>query len=64
MSHLFIGVDVGTSSVRAAIYDALGQKLGYCERSIQIWKSPDLPDGSYEQSSTDIWAAVCHTVKV
>ena len=64
MSHLFIGIDVGSSSVRAGLYDASGQKLGYCEHSIQIWSSPaGLPQGSYEQSTADIWAAVCHTVK-
>ena len=64
MSHLFIGVDVGTSSVRAGLYDSSGQKLGHSERSIKIWTSQDLPYGLYEQSTTDIWSAVCHTVKV
>lgn len=62
MSH-FIGVDVGTTSVRACIMvvqDWLVQVTHTAIRSIKIWN--EVPD-HYEQSSDDIWAAVSSCVK-
>ncbi|CAN1329693.1 FGGY carbohydrate kinase domain-containing protein [Linum perenne] len=56
---LFLGVDVGTSSARAGVFDDKGKLLGTASSPIQIWKDGD----TVEQSSTDIWHAVCASVK-
>ncbi|KAJ3708003.1 hypothetical protein LUZ61_011708 [Rhynchospora tenuis] len=56
---VFLGVDVGTGSARAGIFDENGKLLGSASSPIQIWKEGDC----IEQSSTDIWHAVCAAVK-
>ncbi|XP_011182758.1 FGGY carbohydrate kinase domain-containing protein [Zeugodacus cucurbitae] len=56
----FVGVDVGTGSARAALVDLKGKVLKQCVKTIQTWN----PERDYyEQSSQDIWSAVCHCVK-
>lgn len=57
----YIGVDVGTASVRAALVTSDGKIVTCATRPLQIWKP--LPD-YYEQSSEDIWSNVCSVVKV
>jgi D-ribulokinase len=59
MAHL-IGVDVGTGSARAGVFDAAGHLLGTAKRDIAIWHDAG---GVVEQSSADIWAAVCAAVR-
>ncbi|XP_024363138.1 uncharacterized protein [Physcomitrium patens] len=57
--QLFLGVDVGTGSARAGVFDGEGKLVGTANSPIQIWK-----DGKFvEQSSTDIWLAICTAVK-
>ena len=52
-----IGVDVGTGSARAGVVDvASGKLLGVHKQDIKMWEP--LPE-HYEQSSDDIWDAVC-----
>ncbi|XP_053248239.1 FGGY carbohydrate kinase domain-containing protein isoform X5 [Podarcis raffonei] len=58
--NYYIGIDVGTASVRAALVDQFGTLVAYAEQPIQIW-APQ-PD-HYEQSSDDIWAACCTVTK-
>lgn len=56
----YIGIDVGTGSARACIIDDEGNIMVICSNPIKIWKpSP----GHYEQSTTDIWKAICTSVK-
>ncbi|KAF9612867.1 hypothetical protein IFM89_004283 [Coptis chinensis] len=56
---IFLGIDVGTASARAGLFDETGKLLGTASSPIQIWK-----EGDYiEQSSTDIWHAICAAVK-
>lgn len=51
-----IGVDVGTGSARAGIFDLEGQLLAQARRDIALYQSgADIA----EQSSDNIWAAVC-----
>ncbi len=52
----FIGIDVGTASVRAGIFDAHGNLLGSARSAIEIWQAPGQ---IVEQSSQDIWRSVC-----
>jgi FGGY-family pentulose kinase len=56
----FIGIDVGTGSARAGIFDEQGRMLATAKRDIALWRdSPDIA----EQSSADIWQAVCASVR-
>ena len=57
----YIGVDVGTASVRAALVTNNGRIGSSATRALQIWQP--LAD-YYEQSSEDIWRNVCSVVKV
>ncbi|MBI6550591.1 FGGY-family carbohydrate kinase [Xenorhabdus lircayensis] len=56
----FIGVDVGSASVRSAIFDLKGKRLAFSVLPIQQFHSKT---DFFEQSSADIWANVCSTVK-
>lgn len=57
----FIGVDVGSGSVRAALVDHKGHVVKSSVREIQTWKpSVDY----YEQSSGDIWETCIYVIKV
>jgi FGGY-family pentulose kinase len=56
----FIGIDVGTGSARAGVFNAHGHLLAAAKRPITIWHGA----GSIvEQSSEQIWKAVCDSVK-
>ncbi len=60
MSDLFVGVDVGTRSARAGVFDRDGLLLGSARDPIRIWRG----EGAIvEQSSDDIWRAVCACVR-
>ncbi|XP_052777391.1 FGGY carbohydrate kinase domain-containing protein-like isoform X2 [Mya arenaria] len=60
-TQYFIGVDVGTASVRAALVDITGKVLTTATKEIKIWNpQPNF----YQQSSTNIWEAVVYTVKM
>lgn len=56
----FIGVDVGSGSVRAALVDSKGHILNTSVKEIQTWK-PKLD--YYEQSSNDIWNCCLNVIK-
>lgn len=56
----FLGVDVGTGSARAGVFDAEGAMLSRASRPIQTWRP--LPD-HVQQSSEEIWAGVCAAVQ-
>ncbi len=55
-----IGVDVGTGSARAGIFDLNGLMLASAVEPIKMWKPK--PDYA-EQSSDDIWRAVCKVTR-
>ncbi|XP_059677777.1 FGGY carbohydrate kinase domain-containing protein isoform X2 [Gavia stellata] len=56
----YVGIDVGSASVRAALVDEFGTVVAHADQPIQIWEPQ--PD-HYEQSSADIWAACCLVTK-
>lgn len=60
MATHFIGVDVGTGSTRAGVFDLSGAMLASAKRDIALYQ--DGPDIA-EQSSRDIWRAVCASVR-
>ncbi|MGC6389924.1 FGGY-family carbohydrate kinase [Ewingella sp. S1.OA.A_B6] len=60
MEQLFIGIDVGSASVRAGIYTAEGVRLAFSIRPIFQFHSGE---NFVEQSSADIWQQVCVTVR-
>lgn len=57
---LLLGIDVGTGSARAGLFDSSGRQVGRGERAIRIWRTT--PD-HVEQSSDDIWSAVGAAVR-
>ena len=60
MASYFIGVDVGTGSARAGIFDLTGRMVSQASRSIEIYR----PQADFvEQSSDNIWQAVCNAVR-
>jgi D-ribulokinase len=60
MQQAFVGIDVGTSSARAGIFDENGTLLATARHPITVWHEA----GSVaEQSSTEIWAACATSVR-
>ncbi|BCH23044.1 FGGY-family carbohydrate kinase [Mesorhizobium sp. L-8-3] len=57
--HL-IGVDVGTGSARAGVFDRDGRMLASARRDITLWREHG---NLVEQSSGEIWEAVCASVR-
>ncbi len=52
----YLGIDVGTGSVRAAVFDATGKRIGMGVHPITLHR----PETDFvEQSSDEIWEAVC-----
>jgi FGGY-family pentulose kinase len=60
MQQAYIGVDVGTSSTRAGVFDETGKLLGIARHPIRTWhEAGDI----VEQSSDDIWSACVTAVR-
>lgn len=55
-----IGIDVGTGSVRAGVFDLRGDMVAAARYDITLFHAPG---AMVEQSSTEIWKAVCHAVR-
>ena len=60
MKQAFIGVDVGTSSARAGVFDESGMLLATARHPITTWHEAG---NVVEQSSSDIWAACVASVR-
>ncbi|EPG6800325.1 FGGY-family carbohydrate kinase [Klebsiella aerogenes] len=59
-TQTLIGVDVGSGSVRAGVFNLSGELLAHATREITLFRSA----GSVvEQSSREIWQAVCDCIK-
>lgn len=61
MQQAFIGIDVGTGSARAGVFDDKGALLSVARSPIAIWHEAG---GIVEQSSDDIWAACIDAVRM
>ncbi|PYE24860.1 FGGY-family carbohydrate kinase [Paraburkholderia silvatlantica] len=55
-----VGIDVGTGSARAGIFDSAGRMVASAKHDITVFHESG---AIVEQSSTQIWNAVCHAVK-
>jgi D-ribulokinase len=60
MQQAFIGVDVGTASARAGVFDPRGALLATARHPIALWHDPG---DIVEQSSSDIWKACVRAVR-
>jgi D-ribulokinase len=60
MTQAFIGIDVGTSSARAGVFDQSGRLLATARHPITVWH-----DAGHvvEQSSSEIWAACVAAIR-
>ena len=59
-SDLFLGIDVGTGSARAGLFEADGRLVATAKRPIRMWREAG---EIVEQSSADIWQAVCQSAR-
>lgn len=60
MEKYLIGIDVGTGSARAGIFSQQGNLVAQASQGIKIWK----PKTDFvQQSSENIWEAICNSVK-
>lgn len=60
MGPIFIGIDVGTTSARAGLFDSQGSLLATARRPIALWREAgDIA----EQSTEDIWQACSGAVR-
>lgn len=57
---LFVGLDIGSSSVRAGIFTADGQRLAFAERAIEQFHPRQ---GFVEQSSENIWSGCAQAIR-
>ena len=63
MPNYYIGIDVGTGSVRAALVNQSGELMASSIHETKTWR--DSRDHRiFEQSTKDIWDAVASTIKV
>jgi D-ribulokinase len=60
MGEAYIGVDVGTGSARAGVFDAEGRLLASARRPIALWREAG---EIVEHSSQDIWRATTGAVR-
>lgn len=56
----FVGIDVGTGSARAGVFDRSGSLISHAKRDIVIFKEAG---DIVEQSSDNIWQCVCESVR-
>lgn len=60
MNNYFIGIDVGTGSARAGVFSHTGSMISQASKPITRWS----PRADFvEQSSEEIWLAVCDAVR-
>lgn len=60
MAQYLIGVDVGTGSARAGVFDLAGNLLATAKRPVEMHREDG---GIAEQSSEQVWQAVCASVR-
>ena len=61
-TRYYIGIDVGTGSVRAALVNESGSLMASSIHPTKTWRDP-YDHRIFEQSTKDIWNAVASTIK-
>ncbi len=59
MGGVYIGVDIGTTSARAGVFDASGRLIASARRPIAVFREAG---EVVEHASADIWAATCAAI--
>ncbi len=59
-TDLLLGIDVGTGSVRAGLFDLSGTMIVHAAREIRMWRPKEQ---FVEQSSDDIWRAAGEAIR-
>ena len=59
-ARYLIGVDVGTGSARAGIFDSSGRLIASAKHDLALFHASG---AIVEQSSNDVWQAVCHAAR-
>src|SRR3954454_5479799 len=59
-NRYFLGIDVGTGSARAGVFDRVGRLIGSDSAPVALWREAG---DIVEQSSEEIWRAVCRSVR-
>src|SRR5689334_8452273 len=59
-ARYYLGIDVGTASARAAIFDKAGVRVGMGSHPLAIFRPQE---DHVEQSSDDIWRAVARATR-
>lgn len=60
--NLYLGIDVGTGSARAALVKPDGTVLASASQDTKTWRDPT-DHHIFEQSTTDLWKGICTTVR-
>lgn len=60
-AKFYLGVDVGTGSARAAVFDERGGRVGMGTQPLQRW---EVETNFHEQSSEDIWRACGQAIRL
>lgn len=59
-TRYYLGIDVGTGSARAGVFDEHGALRAAASHALQLWR----PQADFvEQSSDDVWRAVCRAAQ-
>ena len=60
--NYYIGIDVGTGSVRACIISKTGRIVASSTQATKTWRDPH-DHRIFEQSTADIWSCTCLAIK-
>ena len=58
----YLGVDVGTGSVRVSLFTSNGRRLASNELKIKTWRSPS-DHRIFEQSTNNLWSCTCSAIR-
>jgi ribulose kinase len=61
-TSLYLGIDVGTGSARAALVKPDGTILASASQDTRMWRDPS-DHRIFEQSTADIWKSICLAVR-